>query len=369
VRWDSVVELKALERERLGEGERLGDLLMLGGLLSRGERLARASSGSVNLAPPPVQRLARGAAFALAPRWSRSRPATRPKLALGIAPGPHPEDYLLAVRVQDPALLGSAFVEGICQRAHGEVDVRFIGRGLPLGKPQLRAGWQRAACRPLVPGASIGARHGRTTGTLGGFVRSRRDGSVALLSNSHILADNGRSQPGAGIVQPGWRDGGRDPAHRVAHLAASIRLHRHVTNELDCAIAILDGSLAWDPEEFRGGPLAAVAEPRANERVAKIGRTTEYTEGHVAAIDTGPVTFHYPIGDIVFDGLVEVHGVATGPFARNGDSGSVVFEPASRCAVGLLFGITTSGGSNGAGITYVHPLPAVLERLQIDLVT
>jgi hypothetical protein len=369
VRWDSVIELKALERERLGETERLGDLLTLGGLRFHAERFARVETGDVNLALPPVQRLARGAAFAFTPRWSRSRPAMRPKLGLGIAPGSHPEDYLLAVRIQDSALLGSAVVEGICRRARGEVDVRFIGRGLPLSTSQPRAGWQRNACRPLVPGASIGARKGRTTGTLGGFVRSRGDGSVALLSNSHILADNGRSLPGAGIVQPGWNDGGRDPAHRVARLAASTRLGGHLTDEFDCATAILDESLAWDAGGLRGGSLSVVGEPQSNELVAKVGRTTEYTEGRVVAIDTGPIIFNYPTGRIAFDGLVEVHGVATGPFARGGDSGSVVFEPTSRRAVGLLFGITISGGSNGAGITYVHPLPAVLERLQVDLIT
>ena len=70
--------------------------------------------------------------------------------------------------------------------------------------------WYQKMTRPLRIGASIG--HFKiTAGTLGAFVRSRDDGSVLILSNNHVLANENKAKKGDHILQPGDFDGGQDP--------------------------------------------------------------------------------------------------------------------------------------------------------------
>src|SRR5258706_12957601 len=56
-------------------------------------------------------------------------PSTTPPrtLALGVVPGKS-DDYRLAVRIQRRALEESDAVKDILRKAHGEADVRYIGR-------------------------------------------------------------------------------------------------------------------------------------------------------------------------------------------------------------------------------------------------
>ena len=78
------------------------------------------------------------------------------------------EDYVLAVRLQQCALEGSAQLEAIRKQAREEVDVRYIGRVMKLAaKP-----WHQRRNRTLRLGGSVG--HFRiTAGTLGCFVCAR----------------------------------------------------------------------------------------------------------------------------------------------------------------------------------------------------
>src|SRR3546814_9497069 len=53
-------------------------------------------------------------------------------------------------------------------------------------------------------GISIG--HAATTaGTLGGLVRNRETGAVAILSNNHVLANSNQGAMGDAVLQPGTR--------------------------------------------------------------------------------------------------------------------------------------------------------------------
>ena len=54
----------------------------------------------------------------------------KPSIAIGISR--RAGEYILALRVQDEALLGSPPLDSIIARAHGEVDVRYIGIVRPL---------------------------------------------------------------------------------------------------------------------------------------------------------------------------------------------------------------------------------------------
>lgn len=298
------------------------------------------------------------------PAGLRHRALRRPPVALGVARGSEENDYRLAVRVQDVRLLESDVVDEIRERARGEVDIRYIGEGRPLASPVV--GQLRGHRRPLASGISIGTTSGSTTGTLGAFIRPQGGGPVGVLSNNHVLADQDRAPMGAPALQPGWDDGGREPTAVVGTLDRVVALQTDAVNTLDCATARLDSDLDWDPH-LDPAPLTGVREPDLEEIVAKLGRTTGFSQGTVVAIETGPVTFAYAIGRLVFDGLVEVHGHGASRFADFGDSGSLVFSERDRHAVGLLFGVTRRGGRNGAGVSYVNPLPTVLQELKVEL--
>ena len=68
-----------------------------------------------------------------------------------------------------------------------------------------------------------------------------------------------------------------------------------------------------------------------------------------------------------FENQIEVEGTGPSPFSRGGDSGSLVVNTQRR-AIGLLFAGSTTGGSNGKGLTYVNPIGDVLSSLDATFV-
>ena len=93
---------------------------------------------------------------------------------------------------------------------------------------------RKERARPLKIGISIG-HYKITAGTLGGFVRSRDDGSVLILSNNHVLANENKGKKGDAVLQPGADDGGRNPEDKVGELLRFVRLKRERTDLVDCA--------------------------------------------------------------------------------------------------------------------------------------
>jgi hypothetical protein len=288
-----------------------------------------------------------------------ARRARRPPIALGIARGKR-DDYALAVRVQEEQLLNSRAVGTIRDRANGEVDVRYIGRPVPLSG----GGWHKGRCRPLRAGASVGSQAQKTTGTMGCFVQPRGGGPLHLLSNAHVLIGWGQGSRGDAIAQPGWDDEGRDENAQIGTVAEYVPLIAGQVHDVDCAVALLD-----DGAPSATGP-GTVAEADVDEALIKDGRTTGRTTGRTLAIEAGPIEFDYPtpLGTLVFDGVTEVDGVGDGRFARRGDSGSLVLNE-DGAGVGLLFAVTDVGGRNNRGIAYLCPLSTALDRLKVELVS
>jgi len=70
--------------------------------------------------------------------------------------------------------------------------------------------------------------------------------------------------------------------------------------------------------------------------VHKFGRTTSYTVGTVASIDTD-VTVGYETGDYTFSAQVIVTGNNGQSFSDAGDSGSLILQRGTNKAVALLF--------------------------------
>lgn len=291
-----------------------------------------------------------------------------PGLAIGVSRR-QGRDYGLAIRVQVRGL--GAIVDQVRRWAANEVDVRYVGRisrrTTPPAQPTRPARptrWYRARRRPLLVGCSIGL-PGSGTGTLGGFVRGE-GGAPAILSNNHVLADEDRAPAGAGVLQPGPVDQGREPDDEVARLTCPIPIRWLEGNRVDAAIAALDAGIEYDPSTLRGiGELAGVVDPDADvDLVEKLGRTTGRTRGQVTAIEVDNVVVGYEGGNVRFDGQVEIHGVQHRHFSRAGDSGSLIVTSGDLLAYGLLF-----AGSDAADVTYANPIGTVLSELGCRLVT
>lgn len=290
----------------------------------------------------------------LAPAAQAAREGVAP-VALGAHPTPG-GGYRLAVRVQDRAALTGARVREIEAAARGEVDIRHVGRIVARG-----AGFLQARHRPLLIGSSVA--HARVSaGTIGAFLRLAADPRPHLLSNNHVLADEGRAAVGDAVLQPGPADGGREPADVVGTLSAFVPLRSGSANEVDAALALVADGVEVDPQTITGtGALAAseVAPEEAIE-VGKLGRTTGRTSGRVTAFELDDVRVAYGSGVLRFDDQIEIEGTGAGPFSEGGDSGSLVFAEGSLRAVGLLF----AGGEQGAvDVTYANPIRRVLEAL------
>lgn len=299
--------------------------------------------------------------FGVAASRRSSAPIRRGAIALG-ASLKRGADFSLAVRVQQQGLEKSDLVENIRTKARGEVDVRYVGRVSKRATP-----WHQRQNRPLLIGGCIG--HFKiTAGTLGCFVRTVA-GKVMILSNNHVLANENAARKGDAILQPGPDDGGSKPGSVVAKLHAFITLKRRGTNLLDCAVAILEDGLSFDPRTLRGlGKLSGTAELTPDSiRVAKVGRTTGKTRGRITAFELDNLVVSYDIGNLRFDNQIEIEGSGDRSFSDGGDSGSVIVNPDGK-AVALLFAGSEEGGRNGKGLTYATPLHAVLSTLGVTLV-
>lgn len=280
----------------------------------------------------------------------------REGVALGASPAAG-GDYRLAVRVQDRALLRDARMAEIERAAAGEVDVRFVGRVVKREAPFLQA-----RHRPLLIGSSVG--HFRVTaGTIGAFVSVEGDDRPRILSNNHVLADENRGARGDAVLQPGTADGGQDPADRVAALDAFVELADAAPNAVDAALAVVAEGIAIQDGELTGiGTLGTEPLPPGDAgAVGKLGRTTGRTAGRVTAFELDNVQVAYDAFPALrFDDQLEVEGTGSGPFSQGGDSGSLIWDAASRRPVGLLF----AGGEEGdVDVTYANPIGAVLTAL------
>ncbi|MFO1095873.1 MAG: hypothetical protein U0992_21590 [Planctomycetaceae bacterium] len=282
-------------------------------------------------------------------------------MALGVAKSKR--GFALAVRIQRREIESSALLDSVRKKAKGEIDVRYVGRVFKKSGPP----WGQKRIRPLVPGISVG--HYRiTAGTLGCFVKDRSDDRVYMLSNNHVLANENEASKGDAILQPGYLDGGRKPADVVAKLSRFIRLSASRPTLVDCAIAEIGHTIKYGGNKLRGlGTITGLGNAAdVGDKVSKLGRTTSITHGKVTAIEVDQVVVNYDLGNVTFDGQIEIEGVNDQLFSDGGDSGSLIVNEDLE-GVALLFAGSDQGGSNGHGLTYANPLQEVLDRLKVDL--
>jgi hypothetical protein len=344
----------------------------------------KASARVAAAVPETARVLAAATSLAVGARAVTSVPEVQRSVAIGVAR--KGRAYHLAIRVQRQGLMGSPLVEHLVKQAKGEADVRLIGRvdkrparkrgrrragAAAVAVAQAAGPWYRGNVRPLLIGASVG-HFAITAGTIGAFVR--RGGRTMILSNNHVLANEGDASRGDDVVQRGVFDGGRDPRDRVATLFTWVRFRLRASNLVDIALASIDDGIQHDAGLLRGlvggadRQLAGVGPSFLDEGtiVHKVGRTTGATTGRVTAFDLDNVVVKYDVGNIRFDGQVEIEGTGNRPFSDGGDSGSLIVDDDMQ-AVALLFAGGDTGGSNGLGLTYANSIHEVLRRARARL--
>ncbi len=249
--------------------------------------------------------------------------------------------------------------------------------------------------RPLIGGISVG-HYEITAGTIDYFVKDPT-GTIGILSNNHVLANENLASMGDPILQPGPYDGGTLLSSQVAKLAYFVPIvydgtqpsncpnaamvsgvynglakglrrktrlsgtvKQTAQNQVDCAWATLNDQTNYLPQE--NGLFSPIGVDAAvdGDIVTKSGRTTGVTTGLV--IDTaGTITVGYGGSNVAtFVGQVIVQDNPN-PFSAGGDSGSLIMRQSDQKAVALLF----AGGGN---TTIGNHISDVLMALNVTFV-
>jgi len=242
------------------------------------------------------------------------------------------------------------------------VDVEEVGLFRRFAAPAVAASIDpRTRVRPAQPGCSIGFAdpNGQFTmaGTFGALVKD--DNGVYILSNNHVLADEGQLPLGSPIFQPGLLDGGDPNTDQIAQLTNFVALQPGVLNQVDCAVAGVPNPADVSNAILQIGPPQGAGAATLDMTVQKFGRTTGYSAGQVTSIDTD-VTVQYETGSFTFGGQIIVVGLDGQPFSGAGDSGSLIVERNTNLAVGLLF----AGSSSH---TIANHITDVLAALNVTL--
>jgi len=328
--------------------------MQLSSVLELQEHLLRSAGPGPGLA-------AQSAREGMPARRSRELAPVQPALALGVTPVGG-NDFRLAVRVQRRALLASSKVQAIVDAAHGEVDIRYIGR-----VEKLQGGADmRERHRPLIAGASVG-HVAITAGTLGAFVTTA-DGELAILSNNHVPPMRTAPRSATPSSSRPTSTTAPQPDDVVAQLTEYVPIAPGAINRVDAAVATVVDGVAVDPVGTLGALGDGIVAPQDADRVEKLGRTTGRTTGRVSAFNVRSVIVEYEVSATVrFDGQIEIEAEDRSEFSLGGDSGSLIVSEGDRVPVGLLFAGSDQGGPEGGPVTYANPVDEVLAALNVEL--
>jgi hypothetical protein len=203
------------------------------------------------------------------------------------------------------------------------------------------------------------------SGTLGALVKDTT-GAFYILSNNHVLGLSGQANPGDDISQPGLIENGCRPQPIVADFTTAPQLG---PSNVDAAIAQLKLNIPNQMDtsgfiEDIGVICSVVRAPEVNLSVAKSGRTTGFTTGTIASIDTDvSVQYQASCGQgkkflVSYTNQVVIN---SSTFSAGGDSGSlIVTNNSSHQPVALLF----AGSSTS---TIANPIDDVLSQLTAKL--
>lgn len=238
-----------------------------------------------------------------------------------------------------------------------------------IGVGEIRVLSYTGKYRPAPGGVSIG-HYNITAGTLGVVIE--QNGQRLILSNNHVLANSNEGEIGDAILQPGPHDGG-STSDRIGSLLKYVKINfidvpgfckisnavakvlnfiwklmgrntrfqtyeskpwkvEQLWNMVDCALALPDKDEDVLDEILQIGKPEAFGQAVVGEKVCKTGRTTEYTEGEVQAVDA-LVSVGYGGSKLaIFEDQI-----LTTNMLQGGDSGSLLLKIDKQTAVGLSF--------------------------------
>ena len=209
---------------------------------------------------------------------------------------------------------------------------------------------------PLCGGVSVSSALVSGAGTLGGKVVDRHSGAEMILSNWHVLAGQWAAAPGVEIFQPGRLDGGG------AELAVGQFARHAFADDMDAAVASLNGARDCVNTQLNLAPVRGLGEPALGMGVVKSGRASGVTTGVVTGIG-GVAKFMYDGLLRVVRNVVHIAPLRAGAeVSAPGDSGAFWLDAASHHAVALHF-----AGVNAPEYGLGMAMAPVLDALGVDL--
>jgi hypothetical protein len=223
-------------------------------------------------------------------------------------------------------------------------DVKQIGKLLPQANVRKS---------PIKSGYSIGHRS-ITAGTVGAIVKKGR--KYFILSNSHVLALNGKGKIGDEVTYPGPSDGGSLPNDEVATLSDFVPFKPggKFVNRVDAALAkIIEERLEdLDFSILNAKPALATIVPVRGMTVVKRGRTSGDTESTIEDVNFRAIIEYDGVGRVGF-----LDQALCRRYTSPGDSGAIVVDKKSGKIVGLHF----AGASGGSVFNPIGPVMKALK--------
>jgi virginiamycin B lyase len=261
----------------------------------------------------------------------------------------------------------------------------FTDNAGEIGQAVLATSPRQRLARPIPMGVSVSNTpsspfvYAGTAGLLVHLVTSF--GVKYILSNNHVLGAVGpslcpdKAPLGTWTLQPGTldigSDPGQDPLYHVGTVARLWPLTEGGKNVIDAALSLTNTARAGSEILGIGQPNAAMRSAAIHEGVVKSGRTTGVTVGTVMDTNCTVTVDYEECGSYTFTGQIAIFGVSPGafsnssqstvygnPFARKGDSGSVILDASTSTPVGLLF-------AGDPLLAYANPISSVYRLLQV----
>ena len=303
--------------------------------------------------------------------------------ASGIKSGSEKDSFRLELRVQRTD--GPAFreAERIAKEVKGEARIRVLPRvsfpSLAMLLESMRnLGSFPDPTQPLQLGDPVRCNRAGA-GTLGGFVTMPK--GPGLISSSHVIAAYASGiEPGTGdlIYRPKKGGGVMRSSAEVAKLTDWNVLDAATGNTIDAAFADLKLNQAYAGNIIPSAPQIPSALHRRkltalppatsdeirqqfrqenfrllNQRVAKLGASTGYTEGIISgALIDGITAHHTKLGAITYLNVFEIEPVDRVEFTLPGDSGSAVFLPDTMEVIGLHFASADALDENNSSLGF-----------------
>lgn len=230
-------------------------------------------------------------------------------------------------------------------------------------------------------GSSIHPVNCMGAGTFGAIVRDATS-KMYGLTNNHVSGACNLAAPGLPILCPGPLDATEDSISpftigrhsKLLPISEGIPENIDVANNMDAALFELESG---DQVSSMQGDVydtpADVAEPTGGLAVEKVGRTTGHTRGRILGVVPMPMGVAYNVKEygvsktVYFNDVIMVEGENGQPFSKSGDSGSLVIatdDSGLRRAVGIVF-----AGNEARGHSFMLSLPAILDKLNVELVS